>query len=252
MIRRVEIVQRWQGEGRAGRLVVGQTLACGSASRAAERAGLDLVVVDAGAKATLAGLPPLHALFCLNDANAVAVTLAEEILANVENTPVLAGLFGQVGSLQFQRLIKQVQQLGFSGVCNSPSLGCIDGTLRNRLEAEGIGFKKEVDLIAAASDAGLFTLAQVHDEREAEGMVAAGADALLLSPWNTIGLARWVGGLVETARAVDPTVQVLLKVSDAAVLKELRQMRGVAGVMCTGLMDADTLKDWKTEAAGSA
>jgi predicted TIM-barrel enzyme len=256
MMSREKIVEQWKAQGRAGSLVVGCGVACGWAARSAEQAGLDLLLVDAGAQATLAGRSPLQALFALNDANEVARSLATEVLSVVESVPVLAGLFGQDSSVRLNQLIGELRQAGYSGVCNSPSVGCIDGTFRDQLEAEGLGFKKEVDLIAAASDAGLFTLAQVFTEREAEAMVAAGADALVLFPRVAVGLAHRVNSVVEAARAVDPAVMILLSSNESTTRADVDQLfsqvRGVAGVLFTGRFDPAPLAEWKRDSAGSA
>ncbi len=256
MIHREDIVEHWQAQGRAGSLVVGTAVACGSAARSAERVGLDLLLVDAGAQAALAGRSPFHALFALQDANSVAKSLATEVLSVVEQVPVIAGLFGHDSSLRLQQLITDLRQAGYSGVCNSPTLGCVDGTFREQLEARGLGFKNEVDLIAAASDAGMFTLAQVHTEHEAEAMVAAGADALVLRPLVQVPMVRWVNSIVEAARAVDPAVMILLSVEESTTQAEVRQlftqMRGVAGVLSSGRLDPTPLSEWKQDSAGSA
>ena len=256
MTRREDIVEQWKSQGRAGSLVVGSSVACGWSARIAERAGLDVLLVDAGAVATLAGRSQLQALFALNDANALTKALAAEVISAVESVPVLAGILGQDSTSRLHQLILALQQAGYSGVCNSPTIGCLDGTVRDLLEAEGAGFKKEVDLIAMASDAGMFTLAQVFTEREAEAMVAAGADALVLCPRSQAIMARWVTSLVEAARAVDPAVLLLLSVQEstdrATVHQLLSQVRGVAGVLCSGRVDPAPLAEWKRDSAGYA
>ena len=54
--------------------------------------------------------------------------------------------------------LRDVRAAGFSGVQNFPTVGLIDGTFRQGLEETGMGFDREVEMIAAAHDLGLLDL----------------------------------------------------------------------------------------------
>ena len=105
---------------------------------------------------------------------------------------------------------------------NFPTVGLIDGTFRQGLEETGMGFDKEVEMIAAARELGLLTCPYVFTEDEARAMAGAGADVLIphmgLTTKGTIGahtaltLDQAVGrvqALCDAAKAVNPDILVL-------------------------------------------
>src|SRR5207248_7372614 len=109
-----------------------------------------------------------------------------------------------------------------SGVQNFPTVGLFDGTFRANLEETGMGYDKEIEMVAAASDLGLLTCAYVFTAEEAERMAAAGADVLIphmgLTTKGSIGArtaitladaARRVQELADAAREVNPDILVL-------------------------------------------
>ncbi len=56
--------------------------------------------------------------------------MANEVLPVVKNTPVLAGVCGTDPFRVMELFLKQVKEVGFSGVQNFPTVGLIDGTFR--------------------------------------------------------------------------------------------------------------------------
>jgi predicted TIM-barrel enzyme len=131
-------------------------------------------------------------------------------------------------------------------VQNFPTVGLIDGTFRQGLEETGMGFAKEVEMIAAARELGLLTCPYVFTEDEARAMTGAGADVLIphmgLTTKGTIGArtaltlpeaAARVQALHDAARAVNPDVLVLChggpiaEPEDASYI--LTHTRGIAG-----------------------
>ena len=59
--------------------------------------------------------------------------------------------------------LKQLAEIGFSGVQNFPTVGLIDGSFRSNLEGTGMGYGKEVDAIHEAHLLDLFTSPYVFD-----------------------------------------------------------------------------------------
>lgn len=96
--------------------------------------------------------------------------------------PVLAGLCGSDPFREHGQMLRGLKAKGFSGVCNYPSVGLMDGSFRTIVEQQGLGFEQEVRLIRIARSMGLYTLALVFSSGEAQAMLEAGADALLLHP----------------------------------------------------------------------
>ena len=71
--------------------------------------------------------------------------------------------------------IKQLKEMGFTGMQNFPTVGLIDGTFRANLEDTGMGYDKEVEAIAIARQLDLLTTPYVFDPDQAKAMVEAGA-----------------------------------------------------------------------------
>lgn len=109
--------------------------------------------------------------------------------------------------------LKQLKDMGFSGVQNFPTVGLIDGKFRQNLEETGMGYDKEVDMIRAAHELDLLTTPYVFNVDEAERMARAGADILVahvgLTTSGTIG--------AQTALTLDDSVRIIQDIRDAAV-----------------------------------
>jgi predicted TIM-barrel enzyme len=101
--------------------------------------------------------------------------------------------------------IKQLKEMGFSGVQNFPTVGLMDGVIRANLEATGMGYDKEVEAIAVAHDLDMLTTPYVFNPDEARAMAEAGADLLVahvgLTTAGSIGAAV-AFGLEEAAAKV--------------------------------------------------
>ena len=121
-----------------------------------------------------------------------------------------------------RRFLREVRDAGFSGVQNFPTVGLFDGNLRVGLEETGMGYGKEVEMIAAARELDLLTCPYVFTTEEAAWMARAGADVLIphmgLTTKGSIGAktavtladaAKRVQELADAAKAVNPDVLVL-------------------------------------------
>ena len=66
--------------------------------------------------------------------------MAGEVLPVVDDTPVLAGVYGTDPFRSMPRFLRELRDLGFSGVQNFPTVGVIDGNFRQVLEETGMSF----------------------------------------------------------------------------------------------------------------
>lgn len=126
---------------------------------------------------------------------------------------MLAGVCGTDPFRSMPEFLKQLKDMGFSGVQNFPTVGLIDGKFRQNLEETGMGYDKEVDMIRAAHELDLLTTPYVFNVDEAERMARAGADILVahvgLTTSGTIG--------AQTALTLDDSVRIIQDIRDAAV-----------------------------------
>jgi predicted TIM-barrel enzyme len=108
--------------------------------------------------------------------------------------------------------LRQLREIGFTGVQNFPTVGLVDGLFRQNLEETGMGYGLEVEMIRAASELDLLTCPYVFTPDEATAMAEAGADVLVphmgLTTKGSIGAA--------TARTLDESVELVQAMHDAA------------------------------------
>ena len=176
---RNEILRRVRAEVAAGRPVVGCGAGTGISAKCAEAGGADLIIIYNSGRYRMAGRGSLAGLMPYGDANGIVVEMAAEVLPVVTDTPVLAGVCGTDPFRLMPVFLRQLQEIGFSGVQNFPTVGLIDGSFRSNLEGTGMGYGKEVEAIRIAHELDLFTSPYVFDEAQAVLMAEAGADMLV-------------------------------------------------------------------------
>lgn len=110
------------------------------------------------------------------------------------------------------RFLKEIKDLGFTGVQNFPTVGLIDGVFRQNLEETGMDYGKEVEMIRLAHEMHLFTSPYVFTVEESTQMTKAGADVIVahmgLTTSGTIG--------AKTAASLDDCVKRVQDIRDAA------------------------------------
>jgi predicted TIM-barrel enzyme len=243
---RNEILNALRAKVAQGRPVIGGGAGTGLSAKCAEGGGIDLIIIYNSGRYRMAGRGSLAGLMPYGDANAVVMEMAREVLPVVERTPVLAGVCATDPFRVMSRFLAEVRDAGFAGVQNFPTVGLIDGTFRQGLEETGMGYDKEVAMIAQARALDLLTCPYVHNEAEAVAMAEAGADVLVphvgLTTKGMIG-ARSAASLDEAidrvqrmadaARAARPDLLVLCHGGPIAepedVAEVFRRTRGVVG-----------------------
>jgi len=192
-ISRLEMLNRLNAQVAAGKPIVGCGAGTGISAKMAEAGGADMIIIYNSGRYRMAGRGSLAGLLAYGDANGIVVEMAAEVLPVVKNTPVLAGVNGTDPFRLFPVFLKQLKDIGFSGVQNFPTVGLIDGDFRANLEATGMGYDKEIEVIALAHEMDLFTSPYVFDTNQAKAMAEAGADQLVahmgLTTAGSIGAA---------------------------------------------------------------
>ena len=192
-IQRKEIIRRLQAQLKAGKPIVGCGAGTGISAKFAEAGGADVIIIYNSGRYRMAGRGSLAGLLPYGDANGIVVEMAAEVLPVVKDTPVQAGVCGTDPFRLMPVFLKQLQEMGFSGVQNFPTVGLFDGKMRANLEATGMGYDKEVEMIRLAHDMDLFTTPYAFTPDEAKAMTKAGADLLVchvgLTTAGSIGAA---------------------------------------------------------------
>jgi predicted TIM-barrel enzyme len=193
-IKRKEILKRLADQIEAGRPIVGCGAGTGISAKFAEAGGADLIIIYNSGRYRMAGRGSLAGLLPYGDANGIVVDMSREVLPVVKDTPVLAGVCGTDPFRLMPVFLAEVKRLGFSGVQNFPTVGLFDGDFRLNIEATGMGYDKEVSMIALAREMNLFTSPYAFTPDEARAMTEAGCDLLVchvgLTTAGSIGAAH--------------------------------------------------------------
>ena len=221
---RQEVLDRLHAQLAQGRPIVGAGAGTGISAKFAEAGGADLIIIYNSGRYRMAGHGSLSGLLAFGDANQIVYDMGErEVLPVVREIPVIAGVNGTDPLRQMPHFLRRLDDLGFSGINNFPTVGLIDGKFRAELEATNLGFGREVAMIGQAHAMGFFTIVYVFTPDESAQMARAGADVIIahmgLTVGGSIGLDREGGvamrleeapakvqAIGDAARAVNPAV----------------------------------------------
>lgn len=224
-IPRSEILRRLRSQAAAGAPVVGCGAGTGISAKLAEAGGADLIIIYNSGRYRMAGRGSLAGMMPYGDANGIVVEMAAEVLPVVKDTPVLAGVCGTDPFRLLPVFLRQLKEIGFSGIQNFPTVGLIDGEFRLNLEATGMGYDKEIEAIRLAHELDLFTSPYVFDAEQAAAMARAGADQLVAH----VGLTTSGSIGAGVALTLEQAIERVLAIAAAG-----RRVRGDLLVICHG------------------
>lgn len=246
MTTRAEVLAKLKSEVAAGNVLLGAGAGTGISAKSAEAGGVDLIIIYNSGRYRMAGRGSLAGLMAYGDANQIVVDMGNEVLPVVKHTPVLAGVCGTDPFRIMDVFLKQLQEQGFAGVQNFPTVGLIDGVFRANLEETGMGYDLEVEMIRKAHELGMVTTPYVFDVEQAKKMAEAGADVLVahmgLTTKGTIGAKTAltlddcvdkIQAICDAGKAVNPDIMILChggpiaEPEDAAYV--LSRTKGVEG-----------------------
>lgn len=177
----------------------------GLTAKCAEIGRADLIGIYSTAFWRMQGISSLMAWLPYSNANTELINSAKYILPVIKKTPCIAGIGAHDPTRDMNYFIDEVMGMGFSGISNEPFVGIYGKAFAGMLEEAGIGFSKEVELIAMAHKKDIFTVAWAFDENEAVQMSKAGADII----GAMIGLtAGGLTGAKKTISLEDATKEV--------------------------------------------
>jgi len=176
---RQQVLDRLRKSIEGGVPIIGAGAGTGISAKFEEAGGVDLIVIYNSGRFRMAGRGSLAGLMPYGDANAIVIEMAGEVLTVVKDTPVLAGVCGTDPLRQMEVFLRQVRDIGFSGVQNFPTVGLCDGLYRKNLEETGMGYGLEVEMIGLAHEMDLLTTPYAFDVAEAKAMAQAGADVVV-------------------------------------------------------------------------
>jgi predicted TIM-barrel enzyme len=209
---RKAIIERFHDMIRRGEPIIGGGAGTGISAKCEEAGGIDLIIVYNSGRYRMAGRASSAGLLAYGNANDIVKEMALEVLPVCKTTPVIAGVNGTDPFVIMPVFLKQLKELGFSGVQNFPTVGIIDGTFRVSLEETGINFSSEIDMIRQAHEIDLLTTPYVFSADEAVEMARAGAD--LIVPHMGVTTGGSIGA--TTSKTLQDSVRLIDEWAEAA------------------------------------
>jgi predicted TIM-barrel enzyme len=209
---RKAIIERFQDMIRRGEPIIGGGAGTGISAKCEEAGGIDLIIVYNSGRYRMAGRASSAGLLAYGNANDIVREMAVEVLPVCKKTPVIAGVNGTDPFVIMPKFLRELKEIGFSGVQNFPTIGIIDGTFRVSLEETGINFASEIDMIRQAHELDLLTTPYVFSADEATEMTKAGAD--LIVPHMGVTVGGTIGA--ATSKSLDESVRLIDEWAEAA------------------------------------
>ena len=185
---RAAVLDRLRNEIGNGYAIYDALCGSGITAKMAARGGASMVTTHSLAYFRMQGLSSMAGYLPICDANALTLEIGERALINVvHECPLIAGLLCVDPTRDMRRFLEKVAAAGYDGVMNCPTVALIDGKFRSDLEETGMGFAREVAVLAMASGMGLFTKAFCTSVDEAVAMAEAGVDNIIIHFGNSSG-----------------------------------------------------------------
>ncbi|MGK7652757.1 phosphoenolpyruvate hydrolase family protein [Roseovarius sp. B08] len=220
-IDRSKILERLNRQIADGVPIVGGGAGTGISAKSEEAGGIDLIIVYNSGRYRMAGRASSAGLLAYGNANEIVKEMALEVLPVCKTTPVIAGVNGTDPFVIMPKFLRELKELGFSGVQNFPTVGIIDGTFRVSLEETGINYASEVDMVRQAREIDLLTTPYVFDPDQATDMAKAGADIIVphmgVTTGGTIG-ATTSKSLEDSVRLIDECAEAARKVRKEIII----------------------------------
>jgi predicted TIM-barrel enzyme len=170
---RQEFLDRLWGEIIGGRPLVMTGAGNGIAAKFIERGGVDILGVYNTGYFRMQGYGSLAGMLPILDANQLVYDVGKrEVLPQVKEVPVIAGVNG-VDPLRDMRLfLEDLKHIGYSGVHNFPTVAWFDGEFRKTLEGTGLGYEHELNMINLARGLDMLTIGYAFNMEDARRLFA--------------------------------------------------------------------------------
>lgn len=164
---RQAFLSRLRAEIDRGQPLVMTGAGSGICAKFIERGGVDIIGIYNTGYFRMQGYGSLAGMLPIADANELVYNAAKrEVLPQVRETPVVAGLNG-VDPLRDMRLfLEDCRRIGISGVHNFPTVAWFDGEFRKTLEGTGLGYERELEMLRLARELDMLTLGYAFNEED--------------------------------------------------------------------------------------
>ena len=209
---RASIRQRFRSVRERGEFLVGAGVGSGLFMEAAEKGGADFVFALSAGRLRLMGAASAACLLPIFDSNDFVASFGANEFVGRSSIPIFFG-----ASVTTQKsageIAAAIAELGFAGVTNYPSVVHYPAPMLSALESCGLGFRKELDMLAAAQALDLWTVCWVRTREQAQQATAAGVDMVCFDfGWTTGG---WHGMANVGTLTLKEAVMVTREVANA-------------------------------------
>src|SRR5262245_31283872 len=171
---RNEFLGRLRAEIERGRPLVMTGAGSGICAKFIERGGVDILGIYNTGYFRMQGYGSLAGMLPIADANELVYqTARREILPQVTSTPVVAGVNGVDPLRNMRMFLEDLLRIGISGIHNFPTVAWFDGEFRRTLEATGLGYQRELDMLLTARELDLLTIGYAFNEEDTTALMRA-------------------------------------------------------------------------------
>ena len=144
----------------------------GLSAKFMEKGGIDIIGVYNSCKYRINGYGSLAGMLPLGNANELVYQMgARDILPQVKNVPVIAGVNLNDCTMDMRIYLESLVDIGFCGIHNFPTVAWFDGVFRDTLEATGLGFGVEIENFKIAKEVGLVTFGYAFNKEDTKKMM---------------------------------------------------------------------------------
>ncbi|MBI3708404.1 MAG: phosphoenolpyruvate hydrolase family protein [Proteobacteria bacterium] len=242
------------------KFLVGAAIGTGMAAQSAMRGGADFLLALSAGRMRCMGEPSIAAMLPLQESNALVMNFARSEILPRTTVPVFFGAATFDPRIDLAALVDEIVDAGFSGVANFPTAILIDGTYRQFLEDEGLGFKRELELLEIARDRGLASLAYIHTLEEAQAAAECGIDIVNIDlGWNMGGVmgvdsdlrideaALMTNSIARAVRSISPATRCVVEGGPIVSPRQLEELCQIARV--DGYIGGSTIDRVPSESA---
>ena len=178
---RAEFLKRLRAEIAKGKPLVMTGAGNGIAAKFIERGGVDILGVYNTGYLRMQGYGSLAGMLPIADANEMVYTMGKrEVLPQVKEVPVVAGLNG-VDPLRDMRLfLEDCRRIGYSGVHNFPTVAWFDGEFRKTLEGTGLGYEHEISMLRLAQELDMLSIGYAFNPVDCERLMKEAAPDIFI------------------------------------------------------------------------
>jgi predicted TIM-barrel enzyme/transcriptional regulator with AAA-type ATPase domain len=229
--------------GHRSGFLVGAAIGTGMAANFAVRGGADFLLALSAGRIRSMGEPSMVAMLPIHECNSFVMDFATREILPRATVPVFFGASVFDPRENPRAIVDKVIAQGFFGIANFPTAILVDPEFRELLEEAGVGFSRELEMLSLAHEAGLATIAYVHNGEEAERAAMIPVDVINVDlGWNKGGVtgvstevrideaALHVASVVRRVRAISPHTLCMVEGGPIVSPRHLEELCRVARV----------------------